>query len=327
MCKCPDYIQTGVNRINDFLPEEIHVKALMPATKKKIPFGLGGAYDYYETNIMGKTFILAGVDGEEWNLSSTVITKQRDILEQETGIDPIFIFNKLESYNFQRYAKKGINMVVGAKQLFLPSVFLIASKSKPSIQPKEDKPPIFFQLLTLYHLEKEKLDGLTTREIAEKLNTSYATVNRGIRWMTGNGFLRLSEGKEKRIEFVLKGKELWEKSKPYLDTPIDFIVYTPEIGIAENSYLSEQNALAEYTLLNGGPYRVAISKEEYKVLKQQDIYWDPFGECGIEVWKYDPALLAKNGVIDKLSLYLMLKDYDDERVQIELENMMNEIAW
>ncbi|MDE6272254.1 MAG: hypothetical protein K2M31_04530 [Muribaculaceae bacterium] len=327
MCKIPDYIEVGVHRMNDFLPIAVEIKTLAPETKKKIPFGLGGAYDFYETEIMGKPFLLAGVDGDEWNLATTVITKQRDILEQETGIETIFIFNKLESYNFQRYAKKGLNMVVGVKQLFLPSIFLVASKSKVSIQPKEDKPPVFFQLLTLYHLGKENLDGLTTREIAKKMNTSYATVNRGIRWMTENGFLRLSEGKEKKIEFVLKGKKLWEKAMPYLTTPIDFIVYTPEIGIAENSYLSELNALAEYTLINGGPYRVAISKEEYKVLKQQDIYWDPFGECGIEVWKYDPALLAKNGVIDKLSLYLMLKDYDDERVQIELDNMMNEIEW
>lgn len=327
MCKCPDYIQTGVRRINDFLPEEIQVKALTPETKKKIPFGLGGAYDYYETDIMGKTFILAGVDGDEWNLSSTVITKQRDVLKQETGIEPIFIFNKLESYNFQRYAKKGINMVVGAKQLFLPSIFLVASKSMASIPPKVDKPPIFFQLLTLYHLEKENIDGLTTREIAKKLNTSYATVNRAIRWMNEKGLLNLSEGKEKTIKFIWHGKDLWEKAKPYLDTPVDFIVYTPEIGVAENSYLSELNALAEYTLLSGGMNRQAISKGDYKELKQRDIYWDPFGECGIEVWKYDPGLLAENGVVDKLSLYLMLKDYDDERVQIELENMMSEIEW
>lgn len=313
--------------MNDFLPVEIQVKTLTLEVKKKIPFGLVGAYDYYEADIMGKLFILAGVDGDEWNLTSTVITKQRDILVQETGIDPIFIFNKLESYNFQRYAKKGLNMVVGGKQLFLPSIFLVVSKSKTSIQPKEDKPPIFFQLLTLYHLQIENVNGLTTRELAEKLKISYATVNRGIRWMTENGFLNLSGGKEKKIEFIWYGKELWDKAKPYLDTPVDFIVYTPEIGIAENSYLSELNALAEYSLLNGGMYRQAISKDEYKELKQRDIYWDPFGECGIEVWKYDPGLLAKNGVVDKLSLYLMLKDYDDERVQIELETMMNEIEW
>ena len=49
--------------------------------------------------------------------------------------------------------------------------------------------------------------------------------------------------------------------------------------------------------------------------------------AGIEVWKYDPALLSETGVVDKLSLYLLLKDYEDERVQIELDNMIKDIAW
>ena len=117
------------------------------------------------------------------------------------------------------------------------------------------------------------------------------------------------------------------KSFAISGNPVDFIVYTPELGISENGLVSEQNALAEYSLLNGGPYRIAVSKEEYKNLKKKDIYWDPFGEAGIEVWKYDPALLSGTGVVDKLSLYLLLKDYEDERVQIELENMINDIIW
>ena len=57
------------------------------------------------------------------------------------------------------------------------------------------------------------------------------------------------------------------------------------------------------------------------------MHWDQFGESGVEVWKYNPRLLTETGTVDRLSLYLLLKDYDDERVQIELENMMNEILW
>jgi hypothetical protein len=51
------------------------------------------------------------------------------------------------------------------------------------------------------------------------------------------------------------------------------------------------------------------------------------GEVEVEVWKYNPALLSESGVVDRLSLYLLLKDYDDERVQIELEHMIHEIKW
>lgn len=36
---------------------------------------------------------------------------------------------------------------------------------------------------------------------------------------------------------------------------------------------------------------------------------------------------SKNGIVDKLSLFLAMKDMDDERIQIELETMINNMIW
>lgn len=327
MSNIPDYILAAINRINDFLPNTIRVIELEPTIKKKIPFGLSGAYDYYQTEIYNTSFIIAGVGDDDDNMAPTVLAKQKEALLKQTGIVPIFVFSKIASYLFHRYTKNNIDIVVGNRQLFLPSIFLVVSREKPERHIESEKAPVLFQLAVLYHLEKENIDGITMQTLADKLKISYATVNRGVRWMKENGFITLTGGKEKQLHFKYKGKDLWEKAMPYLETPVDFIVYTTELGISEKGLVSEQNALAEYSLLNGGPYRIAISKEEYKNLKKKDIYWDPFGEAGIEVWKYDPALLSETGVVDKLSLYLLLKDYEDERVQIELENMINDIIW
>lgn len=52
-----------------------------------------------------------------------------------------------------------------------------------------------------------------------------------------------------------------------------------------------------------------------------------FGENEIQVWKYNPKMLSTEGVVDKLSLYLSLKDNEDERIQIELERLINEMPW
>ncbi len=327
MSNIPEYIITAIHRIGEFLPEPIKAVELSPTIRKKIPFGLSGAYDYYQTEIYNTPFIIAGVGDNDEDVTPSIIAKQRDVLKKQTGIVPIFVFNKIPSYLFHRYTKNNIDIVVCNRQLFLPSIFLIANRDITEAPKKNDKPPVFFQLAVLYHLERENLDGYTMHDLAEKLRTSYATVNRGVKWMKEKGFISLAGGKEKQIRFNFTGKTLWEKALPYMETPIDFIVYTPEFGMTEKGLISEQNALAEYSLLNGGFYRIAISKEEYKDLKKKNVYWDPFGEAGIEVWKYDPTLLSDTGWVDKLSLYLMLKDYKDERVQIELENMMNDIVW
>lgn len=327
MSNIPDYIKIGIGRINDFLPVPAVAKQLSPAIKGEIPFGMSGAYDFFETEIFGYSFLLAGIGENEDDLPPTVLAKQQDVLLKKTGLIPIFIFRKLTSYLFPRYAKKNINVVVADRQLFLPAIFLISEKGKAETPIVEAAPPAAFQLMVLFHLQKKSLDDMTMRDVAELLNLSYATINRCVRWMKENGFVKLSEGKEKRIEFAYHGKNLWDKALPFLGSPIDFIVYTPELAITDKGLISEQNALAEYSMLNGGPYRMAISRDVYKVLKKQNIYWDQYGEVGIEVWKYDPRLLSETDVVDKLSLYLILKDYEDERVQIELENMMNEIVW
>jgi hypothetical protein len=42
-------------------------------------------------------------------------------------------------------------------------------------------------------------------------------------------------------------------------------------------------------------------------------------EARLEVWKYDPWLLAENGRADRCSLYLGLRNSTDERVQKEIQ--------
>lgn len=327
MSKIPEYIQAATDRINEFLPEPLIITALQKKTEGNIPFGLSGAYDFYEAKIMGETFLLCGIEEGEGILQPTVLGKQSDVLLRQTGLTPIFIFNKLQAYLFSRYTRRNLNIVVGNKQLFLPSLFLIAGKEKPSLMAEqEEKVPAIFQLIVLYHLQKEKVDGITMRDLASKLNVSYSTVNRALRWMKNHDFINLIGGKEKRIEFNMQGRALWESALKYMSSPIDFIVYTTEPKITDKALLSEQNALAEDSLLTGGPQRIAISKEVYNTIKDL-VHRVPVGETAVEIWKYDPRLLSDTGIVDKLSLYLLLKDYEDERVQIELDNMMNDIVW
>jgi len=45
----------------------------------------------------------------------------------------------------------------------------------------------------------------------------------------------------------------------------------------------------------------------------------------VEGWAYNPMLLARDGRIDPLSLYLSLRESPDERVQGALEQMLEEM--
>ncbi len=47
----------------------------------------------------------------------------------------------------------------------------------------------------------------------------------------------------------------------------------------------------------------------------------------IEVWRYSPRLLYDREAVDRLSLYLDLREDEDERVQSALEEMMRGVEW
>jgi len=76
---------------------------------------------------------------------------------------------------------------------------------------------------------------------------------------------------------------------------------------------------------------IALSGEDWKSLKQRHkVHVFPSPEPGaleIEVWSYAPSLFAKDKVVDRLSLYLSLKESRDERVEGAIEEMMKELQW
>ena len=47
----------------------------------------------------------------------------------------------------------------------------------------------------------------------------------------------------------------------------------------------------------------------------------------VETWSYDPASLSDSDLVDRLSLYLSVRDHADERVAQAAEYMLREITW
>ena len=51
-------------------------------------------------------------------------------------------------------------------------------------------------------------------------------------------------------------------------------------------------------------------------------------EClEVQIWNYSPALFARNGVADPLSVWLSYEKNTDERVEMALEKTMEDVQW
>jgi hypothetical protein len=92
------------------------------------------------------------------------------------------------------------------------------------------------------------------------------------------------------------------------------------------------SALAEYSMLAPPPHAVVAVARDVWATKTRHGEFErlpPEAQEGseVEVWSYDPQLFAAGGVVDRFSLYLSLKDDEDERTQTALDEMMERIEW
>jgi len=70
----------------------------------------------------------------------------------------------------------------------------------------------------------------------------------------------------------------------------------------------------------------AVSKKSLPALLENRLFREAHGSeeatFSLEAWHYAPLVLSKHTAVDPLSLYLSLRDSPDERVQQQLETLL-----
>ena len=95
---------------------------------------------------------------------------------------------------------------------------------------------------------------------------------------------------------------------------------------------SGMTALAELTNLSyeGIPILAVYDRKYRHLVSSGDIRVCDHSEDAtilVEEWRYDPELLARNNTVDPLSLYLSLADDPDERVQLAVVSLLENVSW
>ena len=117
-----------------------------------------------------------------------------------------------------------------------------------------------------------------------------------------------------------------------MSTPVHSVWYIDRKHLPKNLplYSSYDTALAHYTFIADKlPVSFAIYRNFFSEHQDdlQAFLHPEEGNVRLEIWKYNPAILAEGLFIDKLSLALCYKDSDDERVNKELKTMINNMIW
>lgn len=234
----------------------------------------------------------------------------------------------------RRLVELGQPFVVPGRQLFWPAIGSAETVQRPQrLRPKpvEVLGPVAQQLLIALLL-RCLLPPLTIKAVADALGCSAPSVSQAVKALEASGLVRSQlEGRERIFALALASNVAWQRAQPLLRTPVRQRVRIHHAKLPRGVDIrAGESALAALTDL-AEPTEPVYAMASRHWPKRTDapaaIPTPDAGTCVVELWRYAPQATAKRGIVDPLSLYLGLRDFKDERVQLALQGLMEQIAW
>ena len=307
--------------------------SLLQRTKaqlKGINIGESLTFTFYDGEFHGMNLLFIEPKKKNPTPRECSITAER--MQTINGLTVVFVLSSGPFYERQRLIDKNVYFVMGDKFAFLPT--LVANERMRKTRPAK-RLSLVAQYTLLYHLQVESLEGLSARELTNKLPYSYESITLGLTCMEDlNLCKKIPNGpKSKVVHFLAKGRELWDKAKDYLANPVEKRLYCDSLNSNVQYTNCSINALSHYSWLNPDDNRmIMMSKKELQKLRDTKSLFNMNefdGKIMIEVWKYpvvSPIGSTKEWV-DKLSLVISLREDHDARVEGEVLRVINEIEW
>jgi len=351
--------QTIISNLQTYIKELLDITITPVAWKKtsRFPYFLKERYLFYTTNLLDKKIILmiqkenAIEEGQQQ--TPATINKHIILIQEKWKLEVIYITKVIESYNRKRLIQNKIPFIIPGNQMYLPTLGIdlreYFKESKRQQQQEKFSPSTQLFLLYIIHNNRKKII-YTPKEAAKITGYTQMTMGRVFNELENTDIGKHSkECKERKLLFnnnnKLENKKLWNKILPYLQSPIKKqpfkIIGNTNALLNYNASFSGLSALSSYSMI-AEPlnHTLSFTQMEWKRIKQEsgetlkEIKFAEPEAIKVEIWSYDPKLLIKKkdinrhpNPVDKLSLYLTLKDNNDERIQGELEKMMENFEW
>ncbi len=301
--------------------QQIELRNLSKQDQKGLWLELIANFKMMQFDFNGQVMLLLVAKGE-MDYTNVQRRKISERIESIKHIPAVFYFDNLLTYERDRLVEQGVYFIVADKFAFVPTLIINRLSTKSEIK------ELFYpstQYILLYHLQIESLDGLSLKELEDKVPYKYKTIAKSIKQLEALGLVSLEGSRNKKLVFELSGKELWDKASTNLIDPIKSIEYTSDVF--PEGDIGGISALSHYSMLvpEDVPTRV-LTAEWVREHKYSIPELHSFEDTQrIEIWKYPPS--GTSGYVDKLSLFLTLKDDNDPRVEKEIAIMMNKIKW
>jgi len=299
----------------------------------KLPIFLRNMYVFFEMRILEVPCLVMAVKDKAEQTPATI---QKHMLQvrKKWQDEVVYLQQKVTAYNRKRLIQHKIPFVVPLNQMYLPFLGIdLREHFKKNIRETEASFSPSTQVVVLYYLYYKGQLHLTPKTLANALGYTTMTMTRALDELNGVGLGTIAmEGRERVLRFDRDKKKVWETALDRLRSPVKkrlWVKYPSNEPLGMKAGLS---ALAHFSNLAEFANPVlALEGKQWKRIKTNDNKMildivEP-NASELEIWSYSPDLFAKKGVVDRFSLFLSMREDNDERVQSALVEMMEQVEW
>lgn len=301
----------------------------------QLPYFLQDTYDVLPGELMGQPITLACVKGHQ-PMAAHQVSQHANRLRELWHVPVIIALPQVAPGERKQLIAHGVAFVVPDRQLFAPQMGMILTErfgAEPRREQKLASPAT--QALLIWFLNHHPVT-VTWHPFEEAAALGYAgmTATRAIRELLQFKLFELEvRGRAKYLKLNGTRRDLWEKAKPHLRTPVLKTMWTCDRRILEvtGAPWAGESALARMTMVNEPQQQVfAMTGETGLRARQAGIFFEPrkiADGIAIQVWRYEPGMKVKDKTVDPLSLWLSLRDNRDDRIQMALDEIEEKFLW
>lgn len=252
--------------------------------------------------------------------------KQISIIKEIENI-PIFLqLDAISSFRKQNLLENKVPFILKDKMVYLP--FMATYLTNTQYEEKNvEKISLATQLLFTWILY-QNTNKYYVSDAVKSLGFSNMTLTRAYRQLCATQlFEEHKDGRKIFLTTSLSKVDLFNKMKAYLQPTSYSQGYILNKEITKDMILAGEFAFSQHTHLNPPKLKTyAIEKKHSKNIKLQRECYSYDEQVELQIWKYNPLLFSPNPQnIDVISLILSLLGKKDERLDIEIENLLKKI--
>jgi DNA-binding transcriptional regulator YhcF (GntR family) len=300
--------------------------------EKSLPIFLRELYEFYTGELLSKFILFAIRRGDSDQSVSSIEKHIGKIQEKWPGL-VAYVTEEIAAPARNKLIEKRIPFLVPENQLFLPMIgidlrerFKASKPGKPEFSPAT-------QVLILDSLYSPGEPMYSVSDSAKRLDYSAMTISRAFDELERAKIgVHKTRGRTREVVFPGSKRKIWEDASPYLKSPVQKTVHVMkpiaggEFAIAGLSALSHFSNLAEPEIrtigMDGKTWLKLKAEASHITTRSPEPDW-----TAIEIWAYSPSRYGRRGVADPLSVYLSLRNLQDERVQQALEELLEGLGW